>query len=178
MSYHTSYIQYLVEYHVKRDWFECHEIMEECWKEEQDVELKPTWLMLVKLAVAQYHERRGNYRGAAKLYRGVFELWPLVKWDILSIDTAHLRHEVEHHLSIVEEQMQAGNTVLFEPINMCIVGQELIRACEEYCHHLDETWQVSNTPADNDLIHRHRLRDRTEVINARDQALASKRRNV
>lgn len=178
LTYHTAYIQYLVEYHVTRDWFECHEIMEECWKEEQDPQLKPTWHMLVKIAVAQYHERRGNYNGAAKLYRGVLELWAHVKWDVLSIDATHLQQEVIRHLSHVEQQIHGGQSVSFEAINMCLIDNELLYACERYCERHSMTWQILNTPVGDDIIHRHRLRDRSDVITARNKALALKRSSI
>lgn len=179
MRYPAAYIEYLVEYHVTRDWFECHEIMEEYWKEEQELQLKPTWNMLVKIAVAQYHERRANYIGAAKLYRSLLALWPRVSWEILSIDDRNLRHEVERHLSITEHLIDVKNEesigIPFEAINMIITDPELIRSCQNHCEARNITWQTLQTPVGEEIMHRHRLRDRTDVITARHEALVSKR---
>lgn len=52
--YPKAYIEYLVHFHSDRDYFECHEILEEHWK--QDGRNKG-WLVLIQTAVAFYHYR-------------------------------------------------------------------------------------------------------------------------
>ncbi|KPC99353.1 hypothetical protein LR69_02339 [Geobacillus sp. BCO2] len=64
--YPNAYIEYLVHFHSDRDYFECHEILEEHWK--QDGRNKG-WLVLIQMAVAFYHYRRGNTSGALRLIR-------------------------------------------------------------------------------------------------------------
>ncbi|WP_260405419.1 DUF309 domain-containing protein, partial [Paenibacillus sp. 598K] len=63
--YPDDYIQYLIEFHVTRDYFECHELLEEYWKEQPgDDPFYDTWVGLIQIAVSQYHHRRSNHRGA------------------------------------------------------------------------------------------------------------------
>ncbi|WP_218197281.1 DUF309 domain-containing protein, partial [Pseudomonas sp. 2995-1] len=65
MNYPDAYIEYLIEFHGTRDYFECHEIMEEYWKKNKEKH----WHTLIQLAVAIYHERQHNYDGSLRLYR-------------------------------------------------------------------------------------------------------------
>ncbi len=61
--YPKAYIDYLVEFHATRDYFECHEILEEYWKEDPPKKRKRYWVGFIQLAVALYHHRRQNTAG-------------------------------------------------------------------------------------------------------------------
>ncbi|MCD2486520.1 DUF309 domain-containing protein, partial [Staphylococcus aureus] len=50
--YPKAYIDYLVEFHATRDYFECHEILEEYWKEDPPKKRKRYWVGFIELAVA------------------------------------------------------------------------------------------------------------------------------
>lgn len=65
--YPKAYIDYLVEFHATRDYFECHEILEEYWKEDPPKKRKRYWVGFIQLAVALYHHRRQNTAGAKRL---------------------------------------------------------------------------------------------------------------
>lgn len=65
--YPLAYIEYLAHFHGSRDYFECHELLEAHWKLEQNHERKVIWHGLIQVAVASYHERRGNFAGAVKM---------------------------------------------------------------------------------------------------------------
>ncbi len=65
--YPKAYIDYLVEFHATRDYFECHEILEEFWKEDPPKKRKRYWVGFIQLAVALYHHRRQNTAGAKRL---------------------------------------------------------------------------------------------------------------
>lgn len=90
MDYPLAYIDYMLEFHGTRDWFECHEIMEEHWKAESSAERKVWWLTLVQIAVGLYHERRGNLAGAGKMLRSALAHAPEVAWAQLGIDGTEL----------------------------------------------------------------------------------------
>ncbi|MGZ9584123.1 DUF309 domain-containing protein [Paenibacillus marinisediminis] len=168
--YSNEYIQYLIEFHVTRDWFECHEIMEEVWKNEQDPEMKPTWHMLVKLAVGQYHERRGNRIGAAKLYSGFMSEADRIRWDQLGIDREKLCNMVAERLNQLQDSNWEENRREFVSMNLPIIDDELVKACEKGCETRELKWKYLNSHVSEGILHRHRLRDRTEVIAARELA--------
>lgn len=48
------------------EWFECHETLEELWVGEQG-ELRDFYQGLLQIAVALYHWRNGNFKGAVGL---------------------------------------------------------------------------------------------------------------
>ncbi|MFQ5696189.1 MAG: DUF309 domain-containing protein [Terriglobia bacterium] len=52
----------------RRQFFECHEVLEEIWLEEPPEE-KPFYQGLVQVAAAFHHFQRGNRRGARSLLR-------------------------------------------------------------------------------------------------------------
>src|SRR4051812_35171870 len=84
------FVRYLAEYHATRDYFECHEIMEEYWKEKKEAEYAGCWLVLIRIAVMQYHARRGNGAGARKLLaKAVSEIEP-ERMDELGLDGRRL----------------------------------------------------------------------------------------
>lgn len=50
--YPKAYIDYLVYFHGLRDYFECHEVLEEHWKKDDKAERKKYWVGLIQIAVA------------------------------------------------------------------------------------------------------------------------------
>ena len=49
-AYPEAYIDFLVHFHGDRDWFECHERLEEYWKEHPDDPKSDTWVGLIQVA--------------------------------------------------------------------------------------------------------------------------------
>jgi len=68
-----AWIDYLIEFHFERDYFECHELLEERWKEDPKEERQLRWVALIQVAVGLYHYRRGNLSGASKLLTGALQ---------------------------------------------------------------------------------------------------------
>ncbi len=69
--YPPHYIAFLTYFHVNRDYFECHEVLELEWKKQADPDRLSPWVILIQIAVGLYHERRGNEKGARILYSRV-----------------------------------------------------------------------------------------------------------
>ena len=65
--YPQSYIEFLYEFHYTRDYFECHEVLEDYWKDHTNMKRDSIWVGLIQLAVCLYHYRRNNVIGAKKL---------------------------------------------------------------------------------------------------------------
>ncbi|MCP3744866.1 MULTISPECIES: DUF309 domain-containing protein [Paenibacillus] len=60
LSYEPLYVTYLVYFNRDRDYFECHEVLEELWLK---LDRDPVYKGLLQVAVGLYHFRNGNYRG-------------------------------------------------------------------------------------------------------------------
>ncbi len=63
--YDKLYVAFLRYFNVERDYFECHEVMEELWLEEGR---KPFYQGLLQVAVGLYHFDNGNISGSIKLF--------------------------------------------------------------------------------------------------------------
>ncbi|UQZ36089.1 DUF309 domain-containing protein [Paenibacillus sp. PK3_47] len=90
MVYEPLYLAYLVYFNRDRDYFECHEVLEELWLEK---ERDPLYKALLQVAVGLYHFRNGNIRGGRiMLHRSheVLQKYPAVT---LGIELARLVEE-------------------------------------------------------------------------------------
>ncbi len=63
-----------------RDFFECHEVLEDAWRAERGP-LRALLQGLIKAAVAFHHAGNGNLEGAEKVLRsGLAQLCPFATW--------------------------------------------------------------------------------------------------
>jgi hypothetical protein len=69
-DYDRLYVEFIYYFNVERDYFECHEVMEELWLEEGR---NPLYQGLLQVAVGLYHHRNGNVSGAIKLFTAALE---------------------------------------------------------------------------------------------------------
>ncbi|MHA6483987.1 DUF309 domain-containing protein [Paenibacillus sp. strain BS8-2] len=168
--YPSSYIAYLVQFHATRDYFECHELLEEYWKEHPDDGHGDLWVGLIQLAVGQYHERRGNLRGAGRMYSESLNRLSHADWNITGLRSDVLLEQLRVRLAAVNE-VPSGK---YEDMQLEIEDDELLRLCLEQCASHGLVWTIAS-PMDNEqIIHRHKLRDRSDVIAARAASLKMK----
>lgn len=73
----------------KRQFFECHETLEEAWIEETDP-LRYLYQGILQVGVGFYHLRRGNFRGASGLLARGLELLRPFAPDCMYVDVARL----------------------------------------------------------------------------------------
>ncbi|MBU5614558.1 DUF309 domain-containing protein [Geomonas azotofigens] len=90
------------------EWFQCHETLEELWVGEKG-ELRDFYQGLLQVAVALYHWRNGNYKGAEGLLLRGADLLRRVSGTCLGVDVARLVAEAgvlrEALLALGEERM-------------------------------------------------------------------------
>ncbi len=163
-NYPVPYLEFLAHFHIDHDYFECHELLEEHWKK-TDGTRDSVWVGLIQSAVFLYHYRRGNLNGALRMAQKAINCFyqkpaALVR---LGIDPDKLITVIERSL----RQMQNG--VSFKPIEIPFLDEQLKKELTQFA----ETFQ----PETNEyfLSHKHKLRDRTEVIKARESASALKK---
>jgi uncharacterized protein len=72
------------------DWFECHETLEELWVGAKG-ELRDFYQGVLQLAVALYHWRNGNFKGALILLKGSGDCLGRVASKCQGVDVARLR---------------------------------------------------------------------------------------
>ncbi|MCS7460126.1 DUF309 domain-containing protein [Paenibacillus doosanensis] len=98
-SYDRLYVEFVYYFNVARDYFECHEVMEELWLEEGRA---PLYQGLLQVAVGLYHHRNGNVSGAVKLFTAALEkLEPRQKAEA-GIDLVRLVRDSRLYLAKLE----------------------------------------------------------------------------
>lgn len=99
------FIRFLYHFNVDRDYFECHEVLEELWMEEGRELL---YQGLLQVAVALYHHRNGNVNGARKLFQRALDKLSPYPDDALGIDLARLRRDAEYYLRRLKSEVPSS----------------------------------------------------------------------
>lgn len=164
--YPDSYIVYLVHFHGDRDYFECHEILEEYWKETDNRNKHSVWVGLILIAVSSYHHRRGNFNGAVKTIKKGIEILnqntSIIKQ--LGLDSSELFAllEVEHKRICQYEE--------FRPYSLPFTDNTLKEHCKRIVNEQNMTWESKDKDS-NEIIHRHITRDRSQVLKERADSI-------
>lgn len=170
--YPKAYIDYLVEFHATRDYFECHEILEEYWKEDPPNKRNILWVGFIQLAVALYHHRRQNTAGAKRLLANSIRILQAKKQAVEDLGLDHTR--LLELMQSVYEQIELGSS--YKSIMLPIKDERLKEACRIECKRKAYTWGQPSTLTDRFLIHKHRLRDRTDVIREREKEIERRKK--
>lgn len=169
--YPTEYIQFLIHFHGDYDYFECHEILEEYWKTKPKGYRDNYLVGLIQIAVSLYHQRRSNWNGAKKMMKSAITLLeknsaPLQR---LGIDEAQL-------ISLLNERLQSiHKKERFAPLFLPLSDASLEKQCIELCQKQNIPWKDANATPSEYIIHKHTLRDRTEVITERNKQLQKRK---
>ena len=85
-----------------REWFECHETLEDLWIGEEG-EVRSFFQGILQIAVALHHWRNGNYVGAVSLFNGGVKLLSQVSDACLWVDVAQLIADANRIREALEE---------------------------------------------------------------------------
>ena len=165
--YPDAYIRYLIHFHTDRDYFECHEILEEHWKKDG---YKKVWVVLIQIAVALYHHRRGNGQGALRMMRKALSLLQKEQKAVreLGLDEQRLAKQLEHYIERIAQNKA------YKSIELPVCDETLRKMCQAICDERGISWGKASDMSDVFLIHKHKLRDRSDVIAAREEKKKSK----
>lgn len=134
--YPKAYIDYLVEFHATRDYFECHEILEEFWKEDPPKKRKRYWVGFIQLAVALYHHRRQNTAGAKRLMANSIRILQAEHRAVEDLGLDHGR--LLELMQSVYAQIEMGSA--YKSIMLPIKDEKLEEACRIECKKKKYTW--------------------------------------
>lgn len=170
-QYPEAYMQFLVHFHGTRDYFECHEMMEAHWKRETAPALRSAWLCLIQTAVAAYHERRNNKAGADKMWNNALRnANPAVLAELGLDGDAFVRL-----LSLRRQACASGGAAAYEDPDLPLADAELIECCERMCAQMGVKWRSRESDATAEIVHKHKLRDRSDVVRERELSWQIKR---
>lgn len=141
-------LDYLVEFHSKRNYFECHEVLERRWM--QDTQRDVRWKSLLQLAVGCYHHRRGNFSGASKVYNRALthlaaNLAAITELGFLATALVELT---------IQLQIDATNQVPYQSVQLPMDTQ-LLSDYQAYCEAQGIKALVMDTITDPALIDAH-----------------------
>lgn len=90
-----------IQYNEKFDYFECHEILEEAWKnEDKNLNKDCGYVCLLQLSVCLHHLRNKNYVGASKMYNYLRSHY--TKEASIQIEEFYCIEEFEECLNVLE----------------------------------------------------------------------------
>ncbi|KKB37920.1 DUF309 domain-containing protein [Bacillus thermotolerans] len=167
-SYPLSYLSFLAHFHEDRDYFECHEVLEEFWKEKTDQAPDSVWVGLIQMAVSLYHHRRGNFIGAKKLMTKAVAIFHKREEELgeLSIDREALLHQLSCRLREIE------NEESFTDMAIPFSDTKIVK---QYRDFLQSSFLPAEEPAAEYIYHKHKMRDRSDVLAAREESLRTRR---
>jgi uncharacterized protein len=171
--YPKEYIQFLVHFNGDRDYFECHEILEEYWKESNDKKKDSIWVGFILLAVSRYHHRRGNFKGAKRTLEKSINILSMQEniSSIKGLDVSDLFNLLSKILSEIEKEKG------YQSFNLPVTDPALISACIAECESRGIIWGQESNIENESIVHRHKLRDRSKVIEERQEALRIRKGN-
>ncbi|AGC90563.1 DUF309 domain-containing protein [Staphylococcus warneri] len=160
-------IQFYYHFHTSQHYFLCHDILEEAWKENNHFSKQDAVVSLILCATACYHFRRCNLKGAAKS----FDKAKQVIKNANKEDQMQLHLNIQRYITLLDQQMtRVAQRQPFEPIQLPINVDMLNRI---QLHYSDYHF-VSSPILNDEIVHHHLLRDRSDVILARQLALKDK----
>lgn len=165
--YPDEYIRYLVHFHGDRDYFECHEILEEYWKNKDPGNKDSVWVGLIQLAVSCYHHRRSNFTGAKKTLEKAMKIFTKEEQGLSSLGL----NKIELFLLLNERYIVIEKSQPYTSFNLPINDPLLAQQCQTDCMRLGFIWCSHSNLNNSSLINRHKIRDRTSIIQARLYAL-------
>ena len=163
---HPLYVDFYNYFNGNQDYFECHEVLEQYWKEIAPGDKEHVLVGLVQLATGMYHWRRSNFSGAVKILTKSLHNIKRNKQSIFlkPLNLSLLEKQILHSISQVEQHKP------FHSFKIDIVDSELKRLVDK---------RILEQPKVDDhfLLHKHMLRDRTEILKARVAKMESTKDN-
>ena len=154
--FHPLFIEFCTYFNGNQDYFECHEALEEYWKEIAPGEREHPLVGYVQLATGLYHWRRDNRKGATRILQKAVRLFEkhaaspffdYVQYDELLAQTKLAATQAEH--------------APFQPFLLPICNEQL---------HMRTAEAIAKLPVLDAqfILHKHKLRDRSHIIAERE----------
>jgi hypothetical protein len=125
IRYERLFVEFLYYFNVTRDYFECHEVLEQLWMEEGR---DPLLQGLLQVAVGLYHHRNGNVSGARKLFGAAVDKLAHHPPDALGIDLGRLLADAREYKAKLE---RSDGPPAFYDLDIHIVDPALADKLEE-----------------------------------------------
>lgn len=155
--FHPLFIDYCAYFNGNNDYFECHEVLEEYWKEIAPKEKLHPLVGYVQLATGMYHWRRSNVIGAARIIEKAIlnfelnlnsEFFEFIDLKQLLLIMKNQHRKIQENEPFIHFQLPITDRQL----------QELVQQRIKTIPLMDSHF----------IFNKHMLRDRTEILEARE----------
>ncbi|MEK4024359.1 DUF309 domain-containing protein [Sporosarcina sp. FSL W7-1283] len=158
---HPLFLHFIVYFNDNQDYFECHEVLEEYWKMQEDFSKEHPLTGYILMATGLYHWRRGNLTGAARtltkaLHR--FQQMP-IEYSVYKEEVAV--NQLINHLKDSLDRLEGD--AIFTPFILPI-SPALLELSEK------AKPTISLLPKNSaSVIHKHMQRDRSDILIQREE---------
>ena len=125
MVYDEKFVHFVVLFNYDRDYFECHEVMEELWLEEGRNRF---YQGLLQAAVGLHHWHNDNVTGAVKLFTAALEKLEPTGDIEHGLDLKALKANAGHALDTLRQALADGSgPPVFQSFDIRVLDAELER---------------------------------------------------
>ena len=160
--YHPLFLEFLVYFNENQDYFEGHEVLEEYWKSIPQYSKSHPLTSYILLSTGMYHWRRGNHTGAMrtidKANDRLNSLHPSYHAFTEEVDFKRLLQDIQ------ATQDKIAAKIAFEAFTIEILSPPLESLMQLKMQHMQLLERNSK-----DVIHKHMLRDRSDILKIREQ---------
>lgn len=155
---HPLFVDYCAYFNGNQDYFECHEVLEEYWKDIAPGNKNHPLVGYIQLATGFYHWRRNNYTGAQRILNKTISNFsrnkdcPFFEY----IDFPQLLKDCTKTVDAIQ------NRTPFVPISIVITHPSLAQLVKRKIRSLPPI-------SDDFLLHKHMLRDRSDILRMREE---------
>ena len=149
------WIDYCFEFHVTRDYYACHDYLEDWWFELGNPQNHPL-MAFIQLAVALYHYRANNLNGARILLEKALPIFEANTDNLkdYGIDVSHLFETIEDLQADVRHQRS------FKDINLKFTDENLETLLFGYAKEKGLILYQASDMNNLHLIHKHKFKHR------------------
>ncbi|WP_432355079.1 DUF309 domain-containing protein [Sporosarcina sp. A2] len=166
--YHPLFVEFLVYFNGNQDYFEGHEVLEEYWKSIPGYNKSHPLTAYILLSTGMYHWRRGNSQGASRTIDKAFLRLSTLdsKFELYKneVDFQQLLKDIDH----ARNEIALGKS--FHAIEIKLLSPYLLELVQTKKEQL-----LLLTFGSDDVIHKHMLRDRSDILKLRNEKKKSGR---
>ena len=155
--HHPLFIHFIVYFNRNQDYFECHEVLEEYWKSIKNADKTHPLTAFILMSTGMYHFRRGNLKGAKRTLEGAKKRFHAIPDDSsLYMEEINVQAILDR---IADRILALENEEPFTPFQIEVLSPDLTLLVAEAEERMDLLQAGSNA-----VIHKHMLRDRTDIL--------------
>ncbi|RWZ60217.1 DUF309 domain-containing protein [Halobacillus fulvus] len=156
--YPSHYIEFLAYFHGSRDYFECHEVLEDYWKQSDPKNRDSVWVFLIQLSVGLYHYRRKNFKGADKLFKRCTSRIQMCRSELIKIGLD--ADELTAQLEDLNRSVQLEKA--YRSVNLPIIDPSLKAQVIKRCQEMEHSFGNRDDSRNERIVHKHKTRKRTD----------------